>query len=409
MPRYLELLKTGPKDWTFVYKLRVLAAHAHDDGIACLFKENSGCEFLVNSLLSCGVKGKGFEEVLRLMIALRDDSVFDQAKTIVPKLLEFFQTMAEVRPMISDVLAMFAKNRSSETTHVVFEHPNLLESALDAIDEQSCSSFESFLNNLWDRVGLLKICLQFLAQGTVGNTRFLGPFHGLLGSIDDMAVFHDVITVCSDLLPQAKGMFLSILCLILQPVLQLHPELSGECKSIVRYTVRIALATENDRFRGALLTLCQNMIQGSPDDDIIAQLRTFMDIETDRWNYKPASQTQKLPGFIGLRNLGPTCDMNSIFQQLFWTFPFRYLIATCQDMTDDSQLQITRIFTELLLSKRNFSDTQPFALVWKGWNKESSILVSSKMLLNSCNCCWISCQASLIQRLKEHVDIQLKN
>lgn len=44
----------------------------------------------------------------------------------------------------------------------------------------------------------------------------------------------------------------------------------------------------------------------------------------NEWNYQPPSQSTRYQKFVGLRNLGCICYMNSILQQFFNVPSFRY-------------------------------------------------------------------------------------
>ena len=47
------------------------------------------------------------------------------------------------------------------------------------------------------------------------------------------------------------------------------------------------------------------------------------------WQFDPQSKDKGVTGHVGMRNLGATCYLNSLLQQLFLIIPFRYGILTC--------------------------------------------------------------------------------
>ena len=51
----------------------------------------------------------------------------------------------------------------------------------------------------------------------------------------------------------------------------------------------------------------------------------------NEWNYVPPSQSQRAQSFVGLRNLGCICYMNSILQQFFNVPSFRYQLLSVDD------------------------------------------------------------------------------
>jgi len=89
------------------------------------------------------------------------------------------------------------------------------------------------------------------------------------------------------------------------------------------------------------------------------------------WNYQPPSQSTHTQKFVGMRNLGCICYMNSIVQQFFNVPSFRYQLLSIDDgvsedlqefkgkKIDDNALhQFQKIFAHLEVSER--MDFNPF-------------------------------------------------
>ena len=85
----------------------------------------------------------------------------------------------------------------------------------------------------------------------------------------------------------------------------------------------------------------------------------------NEWNYVPPSQSQRAQSFVGLRNLGCICYMNSILQQFFNVPSFRYQLLSVDDgvaediqeykgkKIDDNPLhQLQKVFAHLEVSER---------------------------------------------------------
>jgi ubiquitin carboxyl-terminal hydrolase 34 len=51
----------------------------------------------------------------------------------------------------------------------------------------------------------------------------------------------------------------------------------------------------------------------------------------DGWNYTPPGSTDKAQKYVGLRNLGCICYMNSMLQQFFMIPSFRYNMLCVDD------------------------------------------------------------------------------
>ena len=98
--------------------------------------------------------------------------------------------------------------------------------------------------------------------------------------------------------------------------------------------------------------------------------------EISVWDYSPEKSKKSSCGFVGMRNLGCICYMNSMMQQLFLIPPFRNALLSVQDKVspnvgnpfriDDNMLhQLQHIFGFLAFSTRQEYNPQRFCFAFK--------------------------------------------
>jgi uncharacterized UBP type Zn finger protein len=104
-----------------------------------------------------------------------------------------------------------------------------------------------------------------------------------------------------------------------------------------------------------------------PDPVFFEYLGALLERDLDCWNLFPEQTHPNLPDKVGLKNIGSTCYMTAICQQLFAAFLLAFLIATGDLKDDASQIELRRKFTNLAMSQQPFPDVQPFCSVWKCW------------------------------------------
>eukprot|EP00004_Rigifila_ramosa_P006247 TRINITY_DN1692_c0_g1_i1.p1 TRINITY_DN1692_c0_g1~~TRINITY_DN1692_c0_g1_i1.p1 ORF type:complete len:3114 (-),score=719.02 TRINITY_DN1692_c0_g1_i1:25-8475(-) len=126
--------------------------------------------------------------------------------------------------------------------------------------------------------------------------------------------------------------------------------------------------------------------------ELVSQQHTGGESRT-LWHYQPLNFEKCVSGYVGLRNLGATCYMNSLMQQLYMVPAFRYGMLSLdeptltkvqtqhnppepgtdpQDILADSVLyQFQVIFGHLLESQKKFADTRPFCLAYKDYDGQS--------------------------------------
>ena len=98
------------------------------------------------------------------------------------------------------------------------------------------------------------------------------------------------------------------------------------------------------------------------------------------WNYSPASDSRSFWGYVGIKNLGCICYMNSMLQQFYMTPTFRYAVMMADDkkepnlvpkdngkyMVDDNVLhQLQKMFGFLELSDRQDYNPHEFCFSFK--------------------------------------------
>ena len=88
-----------------------------------------------------------------------------------------------------------------------------------------------------------------------------------------------------------------------------------------------------------------------------------------QWLYLPSGHEKAACGYVGLKNLGATCYMNSLMQQLFMIPGFRYGIFRAEDdeenKADSLLYQMQVIFGHLQESEKKYYDMQDFCNAYK--------------------------------------------
>ncbi|KAK8842836.1 Ubiquitin carboxyl-terminal hydrolase 34 [Tritrichomonas musculus] len=96
---------------------------------------------------------------------------------------------------------------------------------------------------------------------------------------------------------------------------------------------------------------------------IISKMKEMINYAVDEWYYNPSTFTRNEP-YSGLRNLGDTCYLNSVFQQLYHLDQIRHLITTHEFKKEDELKTLQDIFLSMRYTSRPFADTTSFVETW---------------------------------------------
>jgi ubiquitin carboxyl-terminal hydrolase 9/24 len=128
-----------------------------------------------------------------------------------------------------------------------------------------------------------------------------------------VSAFDLLVSLCTGCLPN-----LSATCDLLNQLF--YPSLLGQHLSAQLTSASSMRQTYFDQ------SLSNN---ATPTAAQLSQLSNDCTISTHEWDYLPPIGQRPHNGFVGLKNAGATCYMNSVLQQLFMIKPIRnYILST---------------------------------------------------------------------------------
>ncbi|XP_033116308.1 ubiquitin carboxyl-terminal hydrolase 24-like [Anneissia japonica] len=127
-----------------------------------------------------------------------------------------------------------------------------------------------------------------------------------------------------------------------------------------------------------LVTLCEDCAENLRQ---VAQHLSLMHHQPTpsvqpQWDLSPPVDGRSPSGYVGLKNGGATCYMNSVIQLLYMVPGIREEILSCHDNDDDEETvfyQLQMIFGHLMESKLQFYEPDRFWRVFKLWGEPVNI------------------------------------
>ena len=172
-----------------------------------------------------------------------------------------------------------------------------------------------------------------------------------------------ILEICSKYI--SKNMFLNGISVILCTIFHLHPEIISSHINIIESIIPkfIGLCGKGE---SEDLNDLYNIIRVAIENDTTAlefvskSLQGCFSFDFDSWDYNVKRDMKTLENHTGLTNLGCTCYMNSVIQQLFACQDYRNMIISAKHSEHEWLNAIKEIFTRLLLTSRSSASTRAF-------------------------------------------------
>jgi hypothetical protein len=370
---FLDSLKGEKNEYILGYELHVLSSQLTNPEIVDGLKRNNGFDFLLQLFTAHTTAFKGIGEVLDILQRHFGTECQQASAVILPHVMALFPVLKRDKVIACKLMAQFvnkAPMRIREANiRLMLADEAAFQRFIEAFDDESFQFFNPFLSNSDERIRITKICLRHIGDAHPAHYYFIGLLSANISVIRDLNLLRQVLARCLELIPDAKGRSQIPLSTIISKIVDLRVELAGSSPDATLLFLKLALATDEKDIRSKFLSVVERALTKTRDERVLEYLRSVLDVDTDRWAYAPTTGERSSTGCLGLRNLGSTCYMNAVLQQLFHTLPFRYLVVTTPTV-DESQKQLQALFSRLLISQRRFADTQPFCAVWKGWHQK---------------------------------------
>ena len=218
--------------------------------------------------------------------------------------------------------------------------------------------------NLFPPKQLFDICLPIMDNFSKGDEHFLELFSLLVPKLSSELDLPFLIQKCITLLHKASGSNLIGICSSIDSLLKAQASEIAKYKYLTNDLIKIILKTGEEKEQESLFKLCITL----GIDDWSPIIEVIENTKVENYNITPSQRVKSETGFSGLRNLGATCYMNSVIQQLF-NIPIFISKVIETKLEKEGQLELQQLITRMTFTLKKSVDTQDFVSKWLGWGK----------------------------------------
>ena len=342
-------------------------------------------DFCVSNLKSISLCQK--PNLTKICLQLLNDHIEQQSpiddkiiQTIIVPLINMFDSRKDNADTCFLLLNKFAIYQNNLVLSLIFdggETQKLFIENIQKINKDSWSIFKIFCNKLPQKM-LFDICLEKI-EDECYDFHYIELFAETIPFISSEISIDTLIFKCISILIKTKSNDLCKAILLLlknssanhsTEIINPEPEEHQHVKidsfgSLANDLFIVAMQIDNEETQENFFQLILQLGFTNPEP-VYAIINS---ISSERWNIRTRDYRKSELGYTGLRNLGATCYMNSIIQQMFFIKPFlKTVIET--NLTKEGHKEFQYILTQLEKTKRKYVDTQNFVKNWLAWDKK---------------------------------------
>lgn len=281
------------------------------------------------------------------------------------------QDASKLQCLILDILISLAKLYKDLVTSELLSNETIFENLILSSSIPILDKLATFFENLSEKPRIFSLLVSFIEKVYKTSDKLHYYLKILPNIFDSSCDYGQAIQMCIEMIKTTNEDTIKFTsCAFLYDLFTKQPMLLTNCPLIPDLfellLKSIFTITEND-IQAMIINLIELFCQSNHrffEQFKMLFKKQFEAIETDRWCYDPLINMKSQTGFTGLKNLGATCYMNSIFQQLYFNHEFRHNLINLRP-NEKWIIELRNLFLTMMFTKEKVADTTKFVESWR--------------------------------------------
>lgn len=367
LPTFLKKIVDCPFPLYAAYMMQVIM-NTFDEK---KFEDAHGTEMILSLITKPKSTMLIMKNAFQLLLQSRSDTIFTQIEPLIIKIFDVLcRTSSPKLNIISiNLLDMCLQKDKKLITSLLLKHGKKLQILIIECQEEIHSDLAKIFGAFdyqqrkvaFDLVSsLFDLILE--QEEKERDSLF---FNILCSLISPECNVESTISKCISSLSTHKPFFYIGICQFLSQALPLFPELVKKNSNLVEFLLPISMSETNETILDSIFKVCSVICQYNPEtNEYISQtLIPAFSYENDHWNYDPHMNVKSETNYTGLKNLGATCYLNSVLQQLYFTPEFYNEVMKLDKFSSEWIRQLKVLFAKMKLTFLPYLDVTHFTNV----------------------------------------------